>query len=136
MSVRVAGQTAESTANPLALNGDDAVARGTLRQIANVPVLHLIGSPRCLAVISRITKLICAWRLHELTFNELSRLDDRELADIGINRGDIPRVAQEAAWTETRYPSVAPCSRYHCSARTRVREVGGPHKTNASKWRK
>ena len=31
------------------------------------------------------------------SLNELSRLSDRELADIGISRCDIPRVAWNAA---------------------------------------
>ena len=32
-------------------------------------------------------------RSYRNTFNELSRLNDRELNDIGIGRGDIKRVA-------------------------------------------
>lgn len=30
------------------------------------------------------------------TYRELSRLNDRELQDIGIHRGDIPRLARSA----------------------------------------
>jgi uncharacterized protein YjiS (DUF1127 family) len=35
------------------------------------------------------------WRRYNNSLRELSRLGDRELADIGITRGDIPRVAWE-----------------------------------------
>jgi uncharacterized protein YjiS (DUF1127 family) len=33
-----------------------------------------------------------AWRERSAALNELSMMDDRELADIGINRSDLPRV--------------------------------------------
>lgn len=33
------------------------------------------------------------WRDYQETFRELSMLDDRILADIGVSRADIPRVA-------------------------------------------
>ncbi|WP_173932358.1 DUF1127 domain-containing protein [Chelativorans sp. Marseille-P2723] len=36
------------------------------------------------------------WRRYRQTVDELSRLSNRELADIGINRGDIPYVARRA----------------------------------------
>jgi uncharacterized protein YjiS (DUF1127 family) len=36
-------------------------------------------------------------RAYARTFNELSRLSDRELSDIGMNRSMIPGVALEAA---------------------------------------
>ena len=35
------------------------------------------------------------WRRYNQSLRELNRLGDRELADIGISRGDIPRVALE-----------------------------------------
>ena len=35
------------------------------------------------------------WRRYNQSLRELNRLGDRELADIGITRGDIPRVAWE-----------------------------------------
>lgn len=37
------------------------------------------------------------WRNYRQTINELSRLTNRELADLGINRADIPYVARKAA---------------------------------------
>ena len=33
------------------------------------------------------------WKRYERVVQELSRLSDRELADIGITRGDIDRIA-------------------------------------------
>jgi len=37
------------------------------------------------------------WRRYRDTVNELSRLSNRELNDLGISRGDIPHVARQAA---------------------------------------
>lgn len=37
------------------------------------------------------------WRRYRATVNELSRLSDRELSDIGLSRSDIPFVARRAA---------------------------------------
>lgn len=52
-----------------------------------------------------------AWRERERAFAELSALDDRTLADLGLRRGDIPYVvyckAQERAAT---VPTAAPVS--------------------------
>jgi uncharacterized protein YjiS (DUF1127 family) len=35
------------------------------------------------------------WRRYNQSLSELTRLNDRQLSDIGINRGDIPRAAWE-----------------------------------------
>jgi len=37
------------------------------------------------------------WRTYRQTVSELSRLSNRELADLGINRGEIRAVARRAA---------------------------------------
>ena len=37
------------------------------------------------------------WRRYNRSLSELNRLGDRELADIGITRADIPRVAWETS---------------------------------------
>lgn len=42
-------------------------------------------------------RFIQAWKRYNKSLNELSRLGDRELADIGISRSDIPRVAWESS---------------------------------------
>ena len=40
-----------------------------------------------------IVRLYQAWRRHETARRELLHLTDRELADIGITRSDIERIA-------------------------------------------
>lgn len=44
-----------------------------------------------------ILHFLRSWRRYNQNLNELSRLGDRELADIGITRSDIPRLAWEDA---------------------------------------
>ena len=44
-----------------------------------------------------IVRFLHAWRRYGIAVHELSYLNDRELADIGITRSDIPRVAWEHA---------------------------------------
>ncbi|CAN5239728.1 DUF1127 domain-containing protein [soil metagenome] len=38
-----------------------------------------------------------AWRKYRETYNELSRLSTRDLADLGITVADIPRIARKSA---------------------------------------
>jgi uncharacterized protein YjiS (DUF1127 family) len=38
-----------------------------------------------------------SWQRYSRTLQELERLNNRELADLGISRSDIPRLAREAA---------------------------------------
>jgi len=40
--------------------------------------------------LAKLIRLYRAWRNYERSLSELSRLDDRELADIGISRAEIP----------------------------------------------
>ena len=44
-------------------------------------------------MIASIMTRYAAWRLRRETIRDLSLLNDRELADLGIGRGDIPFVA-------------------------------------------
>jgi uncharacterized protein YjiS (DUF1127 family) len=44
-----------------------------------------------------IVKHFRRWRAYNRTYKELSRLSDRELADININRGEIDFVARRSA---------------------------------------
>jgi uncharacterized protein YjiS (DUF1127 family) len=48
-------------------------------------------------MFASIVRFIRQWNRYNQSLSELSRLGDRELADIGISRSDIPRVA----WTAT-----------------------------------
>lgn len=43
--------------------------------------------------LSHLLGVYRQWRRYNQSLRELNRLGDRELADIGITRGDIPRVA-------------------------------------------
>jgi uncharacterized protein YjiS (DUF1127 family) len=36
------------------------------------------------------------WKKFSRTYSELQNLSDRDLADIGISRSDIPRIARES----------------------------------------
>ena len=48
-------------------------------------------------MLSHLIRIFRAWRRYEASLRELNRLGDRELADIGISRSDIPRIAWENA---------------------------------------
>jgi uncharacterized protein YjiS (DUF1127 family) len=43
--------------------------------------------------LAKLIRLYRGWRSYERSLSELSRLDDRELADIGITRSEILAVA-------------------------------------------
>lgn len=47
--------------------------------------------------LSHLVSAFRQWRRYNRSLSELNRLGDRELADIGISRGDIPRVAWESS---------------------------------------
>lgn len=40
-----------------------------------------------------ILNALRSWRRYNQSLRELSRLNDRELADIGLTRGDVARIA-------------------------------------------
>jgi uncharacterized protein YjiS (DUF1127 family) len=44
-----------------------------------------------------IVRFVQAWKTYNASLRELGQLSDRELADVGISRSDIPRVAWENA---------------------------------------
>lgn len=48
-------------------------------------------------MLSHLIRLFRSWRRYEASLRELSRLGDRELADIGVSRSDIPRIAWDSA---------------------------------------
>jgi uncharacterized protein YjiS (DUF1127 family) len=43
------------------------------------------------------------WREYRNTVNELSRMSERELNDLGISRGDIPFVARRPGQLRRQY---------------------------------
>ena len=46
-------------------------------------------------MLSPVIRFFQNWKRYGLAVQELSQLSDRELADIGITRSDIPRIAWE-----------------------------------------
>jgi uncharacterized protein YjiS (DUF1127 family) len=46
-------------------------------------------------MISSFVRLLQAWKDYGTAVRELSALNDRELADMGISRSDIDRVARQ-----------------------------------------
>jgi uncharacterized protein YjiS (DUF1127 family) len=52
-----------------------------------------IKKERRTTMFAALVRFIQEWKRYNQSLNELSRLGDRELADIGISRSDIPRIA-------------------------------------------
>jgi uncharacterized protein YjiS (DUF1127 family) len=48
-------------------------------------------------LLTNLVRLYRRWRRYDASLRELSRLGDRELADIGINRSEITHIAWEHA---------------------------------------
>jgi len=48
-------------------------------------------------LVAGLVRMLRVWRRYNESLRELNRLDDRELADIGITRCDVQRIAWEAA---------------------------------------
>jgi uncharacterized protein YjiS (DUF1127 family) len=48
-------------------------------------------------ILTHVIRFLRRWRRYNQSVRELSRLGERELADIGITRGDIPAVSWDAA---------------------------------------
>jgi uncharacterized protein YjiS (DUF1127 family) len=49
------------------------------------------------SMLLELFNFLRTWRRYNASLSELSHLGDRELADIGITRSDIPRIAWEDA---------------------------------------
>jgi uncharacterized protein YjiS (DUF1127 family) len=50
-------------------------------------------------MLHSIYRFLRSWRRYNVSLRQLSKLDDRQLADIGLSRSDIPRVAWTSANT-------------------------------------
>ena len=48
-------------------------------------------------LLSQIVRFLRQWRCYNKSLRELSQLGDRELADMGISRSDIPRIAWDSS---------------------------------------
>lgn len=60
---------------------------------ATVSLSHL-AAPRRPGLLTRIARRLIAARIERGTIEALSRLSDRELADVGLTRGEIREVAR------------------------------------------
>lgn len=77
----------------------------TLFKFRKMPILQLIRftgraglyERKRTVMLASIVRFIQQWKRYNQSLSELSRLGDRELADIGISRSDIPRLAWNAA---------------------------------------
>ena len=49
-------------------------------------------------MLSHLIRMFRDWRRYETSMRELSRLGDRELADIGVARSEIARISWENAY--------------------------------------
>src|SRR5262249_929243 len=65
-----------------------------------IPGLSARTTRGWIMILARLIHAYQAWRSYERSMSELARLDDRELADIGISRAEIPAVA----WGTRRAP--------------------------------
>ena len=68
--------------DPIPLPAVQPAPRGLLRQIGEG-----------LAYVAQSVK---AWATRQATLSELGMMSDRELADVGLSRGDVPRVFDPA----------------------------------------
>jgi uncharacterized protein YjiS (DUF1127 family) len=58
-------------------------------------ILAQMAGERTKPMLSPVVRFFQSWKRYGLAMQELSQLSDRELADIGITRSDIPRIAWE-----------------------------------------
>lgn len=49
-------------------------------------------------LVARLGVALADWRLYRRTLAELDALSDRDLADLGLFRHDIPRIARETVY--------------------------------------
>jgi uncharacterized protein YjiS (DUF1127 family) len=48
-------------------------------------------------MLAQLIRIFRAWRRYDANLRELSSLGDRELAEIGVSRSEIQRIAWETA---------------------------------------
>jgi uncharacterized protein YjiS (DUF1127 family) len=52
---------------------------------------------RTISMLAQLIRIFRAWRRYDANLRELSSLGDRELAEIGVSRSEIQRIAWETA---------------------------------------
>jgi uncharacterized protein YjiS (DUF1127 family) len=60
-------------------------------------LLGVAPGRKAMNMLVAILNFLRAWRRYNASLRELTQLGDRELADIGITRSDIPRIAWDNA---------------------------------------
>ena len=60
-------------------------------------MLGVAPGRKAMNMLVAILNFLRAWRRYNASLRELTQLGDRELADIGITRSDIPRIAWDSA---------------------------------------
>jgi uncharacterized protein YjiS (DUF1127 family) len=60
-------------------------------------LIPALAGERNKTMLLAMIRFLNSWKRYGVAVQELSHLSDRELADIGITRGDISRVAWEQA---------------------------------------
>lgn len=60
-------------------------------------MLGVAPGRKAMNMLVAILNFLRAWRRYNASLRELTQLGDRELADIGITRSDIPRIAWDNA---------------------------------------
>ena len=63
----------------------------------SIPAFGRHGKERLEIMFVAIVRFVQSWKDYNSALRELSVLSDSELADFGISRSDIPRVAWEQA---------------------------------------
>jgi uncharacterized protein YjiS (DUF1127 family) len=64
---------------------------------ADAPLTRGAAARPASSLLDGLIARVARWREYRRTREELESLDSRSLADLGLTRGDIPRVAREAA---------------------------------------
>ena len=86
-----------SHTRPAYLYLPDFAAICILRCIKFVTRAPAAATLRSFNMVKMIAEKVTAWRRYRTSVRELSRLTDRELSDLGLNRYDIDAVARKSA---------------------------------------
>lgn len=68
----------------------------TGEEMSAIDTNRVHSGTRSIGFGSKLWAAMTAWNDMRVTKNALNRLSDRELDDIGLNRGDIDRIARAA----------------------------------------
>jgi len=76
-------------------------AKGLVSNLCSLPVASPLPRPLRARLSDLAREAVVAWkhgRTARASARALAALNDRQLRDIGINRGSIPEIARAAAW--------------------------------------